>query len=97
MVVDTLIAAETFYLLSISQFLPSVFAKLRGKTESIAYAPAIGIVCIAILQWLFSQWSVMNQLFQTVPVTFAQEAISIGAGFPIVIVVLLLERFDPIE
>jgi cation-transporting P-type ATPase F len=97
MVVDTLIAAETFYLLSISQFLPSVFAKLRGKTKSIAYAPAIGIVCIIILQWLFSQWSVMNQLFQTVPVTFAQEAISIGAGLPIVIIVLLLERFDPIE
>lgn len=97
MVVDTLIAAETFYLLSISQFLPSVFAKLRGKTASIAYAPALGVVCIAILQWLFSQWSVMNQLFQTVPVTFAQEAISIGAGLPIVIIVLLLERFDPIE
>lgn len=97
MVVDTLIAAETFYLLSISQFLPSVFAKLRDKTQSIAYAPALGIVCIIILQWLFSQWSVMNQLFQTVPVTFAQEAISIGAGLPIVIIVLLLERFDPIE
>jgi cation-transporting P-type ATPase F len=39
----------------------------------------------------------MNQLFQTVPVTFAQEAISIGAGLPIVIIVLLLERFDPSE
>lgn len=97
MAVDTLIAAETFYLLSISQFLPSVFAKLRGKTESIAYVPAIGIVCIVILQWLFSQWSLMNQLFQTVPVTFAQEAISIGAGLPVIVVVLLLERFDPIK
>lgn len=48
MVVDTLIAAETFYLLSISQFIPSLFAKLRGKTESIAYAPAIGIICIVM-------------------------------------------------
>lgn len=96
MAVDTLIVAETFYLLSISQFIPSVFAKLRGKTESIAYAPAIGIVSIVILQTLFSQWSVMNQLFQTVPVTFAQEVISIGAGLPVVVVALLLERFDPI-
>lgn len=97
MVVDTLIAAETFYLLSISQFIPSVFAKLRGKTEFIAYTPAIGIICIVILQTLFSQWSLMNQLFQTVPVTFAQEAISIGASLPIIIIVLLLERFDPIK
>lgn len=97
MVVDTLIAAETFYLLSISQFIPSVFARLRGKTESIAYAPAIGIICIVILQTLFSQWSLMNQLFQTVPLTVAQEAISIGASLPIIIIVLLLERFDPVR
>lgn len=97
MVVDTLIAAETFYLLSISQFIPSVFAKLRNRSQRIAYAPAIGIVSIVILQTLFSQWSVMNQLFQTVPVTFAQEAVSIGASLPIIIIVLLLERFDPVR
>lgn len=96
MAVDTLIAAETFYLLSISQFIPSVIARLRGKTEPIAYAPAIGIIAIVILQTLFSQWSVMNQLFQTVPVTVTQELISIGAGLPVILVCLLLERFGPI-
>lgn len=36
----------------------------------------------------------MNQLFQTVPVTTTQEAISIGASLPIIVIVLLLERFD---
>lgn len=97
MVVDTLIAAETFYLLSISQFIPSLFAKLRDKKQPIVYAPAIGIISIVILQSLFSQWSVMNQLFETVPVTVAQEAVSIGASLPIIIIVLLLERFDPIR
>lgn len=97
MVVDTLIAAETFYLLSISQFIPSVFAKLRNRSQPIAYAPAIGVIAIVILQTLFSQWSLMNQLFQTVPVTVAQEAISIGASLPVIIIVLLLERFDPIR
>lgn len=97
MVVDTLIAAETFYLLSISQFIPSLFAKLRDKRQPIVYAPAIGIISIVILQFLFSQWSVMNQLFETVPVTVAQEAVSIGASLPIIIIVLLLERFDPIR
>ncbi len=97
MVVDTLIAAETFYLLSISQFIPSAFATQLGKTKSIAYAPAIGIISIVILQTLFSQWSLMNQLFQTVPVTVAQEAISIGASLAVIIIVLLLERFDPVR
>lgn len=97
MVLDTLIAAETFYLLSISQFIPSVFAKLRNRSQTIAYAPAIGIVSIVILQTLFSQWSLMNQLFQAVPVTFAQEAVSIGASLPIIIIVLLLDRFDPVR
>jgi Ca2+-transporting ATPase len=97
MVVDTLIAAETFYLLSISQFIPSVFAKLRNKSQTIAYAPAIGVSAIVILQTLFSQWSLMNQLFQTVPVTFAQEAVSIGASLSIIIIVLLLECFDPVR
>lgn len=97
MAVDTLIAAETFYLLSISQFIPSLFAKLQNRSQPIAYAPAIGVIAIVILQTLFSQWSLMNQLFQTVPVTVAQEAISVGAGLPVIIIVLLLERFDPIR
>ncbi|NJM76966.1 MAG: cation-transporting P-type ATPase [Acaryochloridaceae cyanobacterium RU_4_10] len=97
MAVDTLISAEAFYLLSISQFIPSVFAKLRYRSRRIAYAPAIGIIAIVILQTLFSQWSVMNQLFQTVPVSVTQEAIGIGASLPVIVIVLLLERFDPLR
>jgi cation-transporting P-type ATPase F len=97
MAVDTLISAEAFYLLSISQFIPSVFAKLRYRSRRIAYVPAIGIIAIVILQTLFSQWSVMNQLFQTVPVSVTQEAIGIGASLPVIVIVLLLERFDPLR
>ena len=97
MAVDTLIAAETFYLLTISQFIPSLFAKLRSRSHRIASAPAYGVIAIVILQTLFSQWSVMNQLFDTVPVTVTQEAISLAVSLPIIIIVLLLERFDPIR
>jgi hypothetical protein len=39
----------------------------------------------------------MNQLFQTVLVTIAPEAISAGASLPVIIIVLLLERFDPVR
>jgi cation-transporting P-type ATPase F len=97
MAVNTLISAEAFYLLSITQFVPSLFAKLRDRHRPIDAAPAFGVVIIIILQWLFCQWGVMNQLFQTVPLTFDRTAISVGVSLPIIIVVLLLDRFDPID
>ncbi|AFY93757.1 cation-translocating P-type ATPase [Chamaesiphon minutus] len=97
MAVNTLISAEAFYLLSITQFVPSIFAKLRDRRRPIAYIPAIGIAAILVLQWLFVEWSVMNQLFQTVPLSFDRAAISVAVSLPVVIVVKLLDRFDPIE
>lgn len=97
MAVNALVASETFYLLSISQLVPSLFASRRNQTEPVDYAPAIGVVCVVILQVLFSQWSLMNQLFSTVSLTFIQGVICIGAGFPVVVVELLLKRFDPMN
>lgn len=97
MAVNTLISAEAFYLLSITQFVPSLFAKIRDRHRQIAYIPAIGIAAILVLQWLFVEWSVMNQLFQTVPLSFDRAAISVVVSLPIVIIVKLLDRFDPIE
>ncbi len=97
MAVNALVAAETFYLLSISQFVPAVFANRHDKTKPIGYAPAIGIICVVILQVVFTQWSLMNQLFGTVPLSFVQAVICIGAGLPIIFVALLLKRFAPIK
>ena len=95
--VQALVAAETFYLLSISQFIPSLVAKLAGKSETIAYATAIGIACLLILQIIFSQWSIMNQLLDTFPLNLTQALICIGVGLPVVIVALLFKRFDPLD
>jgi len=97
MAVNALVAAETFYLLSISQFVPAVFANRRDQTKRIGYAPLIGIICVVILQVVFTQWSLMNQLFGTVPLTFVQGVICISAGLPIVFVALLLQRFAPMK
>ncbi len=97
MAVNALVAGETFYLLSISQFVPAVFANKRDKNNPIGYAPAIGIICVVILQVVFTQWSLMNQLFGTVPLSFVQAVISIGAGLPIIFVALLLKRFAPMK
>jgi cation-transporting P-type ATPase F len=95
--VQALVAAETFYLLSISQFIPSLVAKLAGKSENIAYAPAIGIACLLIVQIIFSQWSIMNQLLDTFPLNLTQALMCIGVGLPVAIVALLFKRFDPLD
>ena len=97
MAINGLVAAEVFYLLSITQFLPSVFARIQGKSTSVAYAPAIGIVGVVILQCLFSQWGMMNQVFDTTPLTFSQALICIGVGLPVVLIALILQRFDPLN
>jgi len=96
MAVHTLVAAETFYLLSISQCIPSLFAYLGDRTRSVTYIPAIGVVCVFILQVFFSQLTLVNPLFNTQPLTMVQALISISAGIPVVIPALLLKRFAPL-
>jgi Ca2+-transporting ATPase len=97
MAVQGLVSAETFYLLSMSRFIPLLAAKIIGKSKPISYAPAIGIACLIILQVIFSQWSLMNQLLATVPLSLTQALICIGAGLPVIVVALLLKRFDPLD
>ncbi|ARV59661.1 carbonate dehydratase [Nostocales cyanobacterium HT-58-2] len=97
MAINALVAAEIFYLLGISRFLPSVFAQFQGKSRSIAYAAAIGIVTVVILQIVFSQWSITNQVFDTAPLSLAQALICIVAGLPMIVLALLLKRFAPLD
>ncbi|MFN6495866.1 MAG: HAD-IC family P-type ATPase [Nostoc sp. DedQUE01] len=97
MAINGLVAAEVFYLLSITQFLPSLVARIQGKRTPVAYAPAIGIVAVVILQCLFSQWSMMNQVFDTTPLTFIQALICMGVGLPVVFIALILQHFDPLN
>ena len=131
MAVQTLVAAEIFYLLCISRFIPSLWARVRDRhkaiqrglggfpherhstpkeckvpsgrwrecavQESVAYAPGIGIICIVVLQILFSQLPVMNALFETVPLSLTQWLMCLGAGLPVIIFALLLKRFKPLD
>ncbi|BAY35319.1 ATPase, E1-E2 type (plasmid) [Nostoc carneum NIES-2107] len=97
MAINGLVAAEVFYLLSISQFVPSVIARIQGKRKPIAYAPVIGIVVVVTLQCLFSQWSIMNQVFDTIPLTFTQALICVAVGLPVILIALILQRFDPLD
>jgi cation-transporting ATPase F len=97
MAVQTLVSAEIFYLLCISRFIPSVWAKLCGKVDSLVYAPAIGIACVAVLQVLFSQWSIFNHLFNTVALSWTQWILCLGAGLPVVLFASLLRWQQPLK
>jgi cation-transporting P-type ATPase F len=96
MAVHALVAAETFYLLSISQLVPSVFAWLKNRRQPIAYVPAIGIGCAFIFQVLFSQLTLLNPILNTHPIDPIQALICIGAGLPVIMPALFLKRFYPL-
>lgn len=65
--------------------------------QTISGAPAIviGIVCTIILQIIFSQWSLMNNLFSTAPLNLNQWLICLLVGLPMIAVSALVNRFDP--
>jgi Ca2+-transporting ATPase len=95
--VNTLVAAEVFYLLSISRFIPSILERLRGKSVRIAYMPAIGILGVFFLQYLFTQWQPLNALFRTSPLSLIQITGCLLAGFMVLIPALILRRYTPIK
>lgn len=96
MAVHALVAAEVFYLLTLSQLIPSLWQRyIRGSRRTkIAYAPAIGIASVYVLQVLFSQWTLLNPLFDTVPLTLQQSLLCLGSGVPVILLSLLLRRFN---
>jgi Ca2+-transporting ATPase len=95
--INALVSAEIFYLLSICRLVPALIANLRGNRKPISYAPAIGIGVLVVLQVLFSQWSLMNELFDTAPLTLTQGLLAIIAGIPVILWALILQRVDSIN
>jgi Ca2+-transporting ATPase len=97
MAIQALVAGRIFYLLSISQLGSAIVNKLRGRIEQISDARSIGIgiTCTVILQVIFSQWSLMNDLFYTAPLNVNQWLLCLLIGLPMVAVSALVNRFDP--
>lgn len=97
MAIQALVATEAFYLVSISRFFPAIIAKLRGKTEPFGYAVLLGIGAAFLFQMLFSQWNVMNQLFDTAALNLSQALLCIAIGLPMIGLATLLRRFAPLK
>jgi cation-transporting P-type ATPase F len=99
MAIQALVAGRIFYLLSISQLGIAAFNRLRGIRQTVTDASAIGIgiACTIILQIIFSQWNVMNTLFYTAPLNLNQWLICLLIGLPMILVSILVNRFDPLD
>jgi Ca2+-transporting ATPase len=99
MAIQALVAGRVFYLLSISHLGRAFLGKLRGKGGKISDSTAIiiGIVSTIFLQIIFSQWSLMNTLFNTAPLNLNQWLICFLIGSPMVVVSALVNLFDPLD
>jgi magnesium-transporting ATPase (P-type) len=97
MAIQALVAARIIYLLSISQLGISLFHYLSRKATSITHAPILlgGILAAVVLQVVFSQWGVMNVLFETAPLTWNQWLICLLPMIPMVPWAMVANRIDP--
>ncbi|AFY77086.1 MAG: cation-transporting P-type ATPase [Hydrococcus sp. C42_A2020_068] len=99
MAIQALVSGRIFYLLSISQLGTAIFNRIRGRSERITDAPAIiiGIVGAVVLQVIFSQWNLMNELFSTAPLNLDRWLICLLVGLPMILVAAWVNRFDPLD
>jgi Ca2+-transporting ATPase len=97
MAIQALVMGRIFYLLSLSQLLPSLMAKFGGSKERVSGAPAlgVGIVVAIILQIIFANSEFVNRIFQTAPMNLDQWLICFGVALPMIGIALSVNRFDP--
>uniref|UniRef100_UPI0030DDA27A cation transporting ATPase C-terminal domain-containing protein n=2 Tax=unclassified Picosynechococcus TaxID=3079910 RepID=UPI0030DDA27A len=64
----------------------SLLRYISGQTKTIIQAPLllVGIAVAVALQVAFSQWGLMNQLFQTAPLTWQQGLICVLPMLPMI-------------
>ena len=95
--IQALVMARIVYLISISQLGKSLLGRLRHRSIQIANTPflLLGIVGAIALQILFSQWSVMNTLFETAPLTWGQWLICLFPMVPMVPFAIWVNHVDP--
>ena len=97
MAIQSLVAARIVYLLSISQLGVNCLAWLRDRSVSVTNAPflLLGIGAAITLQVIFSQWSLMNTLFETAPLTWGQWLICLLPMLPMLPFAIFVNRVDP--
>lgn len=97
MAIQALVAARIIYLISVSQLGMELVNYIRRQSTSITNAPFLigGITVAAALQIVFSQWGVMNTLFETAPLTWNQWLICLLPMLPMIPMAIFVNRIDP--
>ncbi|MFB2879254.1 cation-translocating P-type ATPase [Floridanema aerugineum] len=97
MAIQALVMGRIFYLLSISQLVPSLIAKFNGSKEKVNGAPALaaGIIVAVILQIIFANSEFINSVFKTAPMNLDQWLICLGVSLPMIAIAAFVNRFDP--
>ncbi|NCJ07884.1 HAD-IC family P-type ATPase [Synechococcales cyanobacterium C] len=97
MAINSLVAGRILYLLSICQLVPDLWARLRGQKQPIGGAIFYGIIGTIISQVIFTQWGLMNRIFETAPMSWEQWGICMALGVLMLPLALLLNRIEPIR
>ena len=97
MAINALIAGRIFYLLSISQLIPNLIAKMDGTIKENVDIPAIGfgILGAIILQIIFAHVPLINEVFETAPLNLQQWLFCLAVGSPMILWATVVNRFDP--
>lgn len=96
MAIQALVTARIVYLLSISSLGMGVVNGFRSRSTRITNTPMIiiGIITAIILQILFSQWGLMNSLFNTAPLNGSQWLICLLPMLPMIPVAFVANILD---
>ncbi|MDT7946162.1 MAG: cation-transporting P-type ATPase [Cyanobacteriota bacterium PSP.bin.10] len=101
MAIQALVIGRIFYLLSLSQAIPTLLG--RGRASQLerherlmdTAAIGIGIGAAILLQILFSQWSLFNIIFDTAPLSWEQWGFCLLVSLPLIVVSAAANRVDP--
>jgi len=96
MAINSLIAGRIFYLLSLSQLIPNLMAKIKGTAAEVDIpAIAFGIIGAIILQIVFCYVPIINTIFSTAPLDFHHWLFCLAVGLPMIPWSIFVNRLDP--
>ncbi len=99
MAIQALVLARIVYLLGTSQLGVSLLRYIRRQSTTVANAPFLmmGIGAAVGLQLLFSQWGLMNTLFETAALSWNQWLICLFPMLPMLPMTILANAVDPAQ
>lgn len=97
--IQSLVTSNIIYLLSLSQLFPGAISK-EYKTKEKLWIVGSNLAVIAFIlfvQFLFTNLSLANDIFQTTPLTFELWSLSLLFALPTIGIAIFANRLDPLQ